>query len=99
MSGKETDMRDSTQIQTALRADVERLAAPGTRRVGTRGHALARAYLLERLTALGLAPYRGDAFGLPYRAGRQDFENLVGVVPGRAAGLPPVLLGAHYDTV
>jgi hypothetical protein len=90
---------NSSEIQVLLRTDVERLAAPGTRRVGTHGHQLARDYLIERLTALGLAPYRGDRFALPYRAGRQDFENLIGVVPGQQPGLAPVLVAAHYDTV
>jgi hypothetical protein len=89
----------TADIRAALRADVELLAAPGTRRVGTRGHQLARDYLVGRLTALGLAPYRGAGFGLAYRAGGQDFENLIGVVRGRQPGLPPVLLAAHYDTV
>jgi hypothetical protein len=92
-------VEDHSDIQAALRADVERLAAPGTRRVGSRGHRLARDYLLERLTALGLAPYRGADFALAYRGGGQVFENLIGVVPGKQPGLAPVLLGAHYDTV
>src|SRR5689334_23116549 len=74
-----TDMKDSTELQAALRGDVERLASSGTRRVGTSGHDQARDYLLGRLTGLGLTPYRGKTFSLPYRSGRQDFENLVGV--------------------
>lgn len=92
-------MSDSDRRQAALRADVERLAAPGTRRIGTTGHELARAYLVERMTALGLTPYRGETFGLPYRSGGQHFLNLIGVVPGQTPGLAPVLIGAHYDTV
>jgi hypothetical protein len=92
-------MNNGTEILASLRTDVERLAAPGTRRVGTRGHDLARDYLLGRLAELGFIPYGPDSFGLPYHAGRQDFENLIGVVAGRTSGLPPVLIGAHYDTV
>jgi hypothetical protein len=75
---RDDPVNNPSSIQAVLRADVERLAAPGTRRVGTAGHQLARDYLVERMTALGLAPYRGSRFGLAYRAGGQNFENLIG---------------------
>jgi hypothetical protein len=69
--------------------------------VGSRGHAQARAYLERRLAETGLTPYRDGAFALGYRNTRAGVEsyNLVGVVPGRDRGLPPVLVGAHYDSV
>jgi hypothetical protein len=81
-----------------LRADVERLARPEGRRVGSPGHAEAAAYLVERLAALELEPYGREAFALPYPDDDGTFANLVGVVPGRDRALPPVLIGAHYDT-
>ena len=81
-----------------LRADVERLARPEGRRVGSSGHAGAAAYLVERLAALALEPYVGEAFSLPYPDDDGTFANLVGVVPGRDRTSPPILIGAHYDT-
>jgi hypothetical protein len=69
--------------------------------VGSAGHARARAYLERRLGELGLAPYRGDSYALSYRNPRARVEshNMVGVLPGRERRLPPVLIGAHYDSV
>ena len=29
----------------------------------------------------------------------QKFTNLVGVIPGKDRSLPPILVGAHYDSV
>jgi Zn-dependent M28 family amino/carboxypeptidase len=46
----------------------------------------------ERLAELGLRPER-QAFGYRGRA----FFNVVAELPGREAGLPPFLAGAHYD--
>jgi hypothetical protein len=81
-----------------LRGDVEALATPAGREVGSARHERARGYLLGRLGELGLKPYDGDGFSLPYRVGGTDFANLFAVVPGRDRSLPPLLLGAHYDT-
>ncbi|MDF1521527.1 MAG: M28 family peptidase [Trueperaceae bacterium] len=78
--------------------DVERLALPDGRAVGTAGHASAQAYLIARLAELDLEPY-GDAFALPYAAGDRRFANLVGVAPGLDRGAAPVLIAAHHDTV
>ena len=85
----------------SLRADVDAIARPEGRMVGSPGHARARAYLERRLDALGLAPYRGEGFALSYRnqlAGKES-HNLVGVIPGTDRRLPPLLIGAHYDSV
>jgi hypothetical protein len=84
-----------------LRADVEAICSLDGRMVGTPGHARARAYLERRLADLGLSPYRGDGFALAYRnmRARVESHNLVGVVPGRDHRLPPVIIGAHYDSV
>lgn len=84
-----------------LRADVDAICLREGRTVGSMGHARVRAYLEQRLSEIGLAPYRGEGFGLGYRnrRGRTESHNLVGVVPGADRRLPPVLIGAHYDSV
>ncbi|MBI1918238.1 MAG: M28 family peptidase [Planctomycetes bacterium] len=82
-----------------LQEEVEALAQPEGRVVGTLGHEQARRHLVERLRAIGLSPYRGHTFGLPYRAAGRDFCNLIAVAPGRDPALAPVLIGAHYDSV
>jgi len=82
-----------------LRADVEALATPAGRIVGTTGHAAARRFLLDRFASLGLTPFRRGDFDLPYEMLHQRFHNLVGIVPGRDWRKPPILVGAHYDSV
>src|SRR5262245_19231460 len=81
-----------------LNEEVERLAFAAGRVVGSSGHERARRHLEERLQTLGLQPYRGHTFSLPYRAVDQDFCNLIAVVPGDNRDLPPLLVGAHYDS-
>jgi hypothetical protein len=83
----------------SLKSDTETLATPDGRKVGTAGHARARGFLVDRMRAIGLSPYRGADLELPYARGGQEFRNLVGVVPGTTPGLSPVLIGAHYDSV
>lgn len=88
-----------------LKCDTEALALPKGRRVGQPGHDVARKYLTERLHEIGLIPFKGRQFDLcydlPLRGTTKPhrFTNLVGVVPGRNRKLPPILLGAHYDSV
>ena len=88
-----------------IEADTRALALERGRRVGQPGHEVAREYLLGRLEEIGLEPFEGESFELPFRAreagtGREiTFTNLVGVVPGADRSLPPVLVGAHYDSV
>lgn len=88
-------MKPATRV---LRDDVANLALPGGRPVGSAGHARARKYLLDRMDKLKLEPYTHAGFELPYTRGRMDFTNLAGRIPGRDPTLPPLLLGAHYDT-
>src|SRR5438093_1685425 len=82
-----------------LQEEVEALAQPEGRVVGSLGHERARQHLVGRLQKIGLSPYRGHTFALPYRAAGRDFCNLISVAPGRDPSLAPVLIGAHYDSV
>ena len=81
------------------------LALPLGRRVGQPGHDVARDYLLKQMKRIGLEPFHGDSYELCYelphpRSGElTTFTNLVGVIPGKDRSLPPILLGAHYDSV
>ncbi len=79
--------------------DTKGLALPEGRRVGQPGHALARQYLVGRLKEIGLEPFSGNSFELPFSGNGQSFCNLAARLPGRNPGLPPVLIGAHYDSV
>ncbi len=85
-------------MQTQLRLDVEKLASPGTRKVGSSGHAQAIQYLVQRMTQVGLQPYSGDSFELPYKVDSSAYTNLAGVWPGSDPSLSPLMLVAHYDT-
>lgn len=81
------------------------LALPDGRRVGQPGHEVAREYLRGQMERIGLQPFEGSSFELPYERDHpnhgelQAFTNLVGIIPGRDRSLPPILLGAHYDSV
>lgn len=66
--------------------------------VGSKGHAKALDYLVGRLGDAGCVPYSGKSFKLPYRQNRTNSCNAVGVIPGRDRKLPPLLIGAHYDS-
>lgn len=81
-----------------LEHDVEALCRFPTRTVGTPGHLAARRHLLDRFAELGLAPYSAAKFELPYGPLELDLANVVGVAAGTDAALPPLLIGAHYDT-
>jgi hypothetical protein len=83
----------------SLRQEVESLALPAGRVVGTPGHERARRHLEDRLRVLDLQPYQGETLALPYRATGQDGCNLVAVAPGCDRTLAPILIGAHYDSV
>lgn len=79
--------------------------------VGSPDHARVQAYLIQRMTALGLqtstqtGPLSPGAIRRLERAGGDpaaaDYSatNLIGVLPGRNPALPAVALMAHYDTV
>jgi hypothetical protein len=88
-----------------LKKHSQALALPLGRRVGQPGHDVARDYLLKQMKRIGLLPFHGDSFELSYELPHpstrklQTFTNLVGVIPGSDRSLPPILLGAHYDSV
>ena len=89
-----------------LREDVAELAHAGGRKPGTLGHRRAEHYLVERLLTVGLSPYRGDEFRLPFeipqelrRGGVTEGMNLVAVARGTNRDAAPLLLGAHYDSL
>jgi hypothetical protein len=74
--------------------------------IGSAANHAARDYLLQRMTALGLAPevHRGAAFYDRVRGGKLNIgggsvENLVGVLPGRDRTSSAMALMAHYDSV
>lgn len=82
-----------------LKEDVRRLCLPGGRMPGSEGHEIAAEYVIQRFEELGLAPYAGGSFRLPYHAQGEDFNNLMAVVEGTDPDRPPVLIAAHYDSV
>lgn len=81
-----------------LKRDVEELVVSGGREPGSNGHAAARAFLLERVKALGLEGYPGDSYESPYKGPGFTFVNVMGKLPGKQSDLPPLLVAAHYDT-
>ncbi|MBM3288675.1 MAG: M28 family peptidase, partial [Candidatus Hydrogenedentes bacterium] len=89
---------ERTIMLDRLRADVQRLAQPHGRQVGTPGHSGARAYIVERVRGLGLEPYAQGRFEFPYAAGEIKLTNVLARLPGARRSLPPVLVAAHYDT-
>jgi hypothetical protein len=90
---------DIHALATLLEQDVRELCQPGGRVVGTEGHAVAEAWVARRLADIGCEPYRGESFAMPYHLNGEDFTNFAGLVPGADRSLPPVLIGAHYDSV
>lgn len=82
-----------------LRADVEAITVSEGRQVGSPGHRQVARFLVGRLRQLGLDPYRGESFELPYEQPGMRGCNLAAVLPGLRRELPPVLVGAHYDSV
>lgn len=67
---------------------------------GSPAHAEARAYVLDRLRALGLTPEIQEAIGSPDRAVHRlvFLHNVVARLPGTRGSGPAVLLVAHYDS-
>lgn len=83
--------------------DVETLAADAMegRQTGTEGSRRARAYIVDRLKAIGVAPVEGT-FERPFTfTGRDGAErtgtNVVGVIPGSRDSSHYIVVTAHYD--
>ena len=94
-----TNMKPNQSLAKQLENDVDKLCQPCGRRVGTEGHRLAEKWVEQRLNEIGCLPYRGDRFSLPYEMGGVRFTNFAGVIAGQDRTLPPLLIGAHYDSV
>jgi hypothetical protein len=77
---------------------VRGLARPEGRQVGSSGHATAEAWCRQQLQQLQLLPYAGQSLDLPYTRENLNFLNFAGVIPGADRDLPPLLIGAHYDS-
>jgi hypothetical protein len=86
-------------LSARLEKDVRELCKPEGRVVGTDGHAVAEVWVARRLAGIGLEPYRGDSFAMSYHLDGENFTNFAGVVFGADRSLPPMLIGAHYDSV
>jgi hypothetical protein len=107
-SGIEMNLSSFNELARKLKADVYDLCLPEGRMVRTEGHKVAEEFLMRRLEEVGCVPYAGGTIEMPYVAeafispnelGDHEFLNLIGVVPGTNRDLPPVLVGAHYDSV
>ena len=90
---------DNHSLSFILEQDVLELCQAGGRMVGTPGHVKAENWVARRLEEIGCESYKGDSFALPYSRQGLGFTNFAGVVPGADGTLPPVLIGAHYDSV
>jgi len=50
------------------------------------------------MAEIGLAPYAGTSFELPYGKQSKDFTNLIGVVKSTRPAAQPLIIAAHYDS-
>lgn len=98
-------MKPNRHLITSLKTHCEALALQNGRRVGQPGHEIAKAFLLAQMKRLSLLPFRENSLELSYERlhpktrKNQSFTNLVGVLPGKNREKPPILIGAHYDSV
>jgi acetylornithine deacetylase/succinyl-diaminopimelate desuccinylase-like protein len=78
--------------------DLDSISRP--RPPGSKAHGEVRDILLQTMQHMDLMPYEGKVFLWSYHGqGSDTFANVLGVLPGRDASLPPMILGAHYDSV
>jgi hypothetical protein len=94
-----TKMKPKQKLAKRLEIDVRELCQPCGRRVGKKGHQIAEQWVEKRLQEIGCVPYRENSFSLPYQVDGISFKNFAGVIAGQDRSLPPVLIGAHYDSV
>lgn len=91
--------------EAAALADLRALSADfmDGRQTGTRGAAIARSYISERFTEIGLTPVRADGFNHDFTytpRGQTDMTdgiNLIGMIDGRGEDGPVIVVTAHYD--
>jgi hypothetical protein len=88
-----------SNLSKILRTETEAICYTDGRMVGSDGHERAKIRLKRRLEEIGCKPYIGRSLELPYQFKGKSFCNLVGRIPGANRKLPPVLIGAHYDSV
>lgn len=81
-----------------LQNHIHHLCPANGRTVGSQGHQEVQQYLIDQMHALGLKPYKGEDYRLLYTHKGISFCNLAGVIPGKDPTLPPLLIGAHYDS-
>ena len=67
--------------------------------VGTDGHKRAEKWVAQKLSEIGCEPYSGKSYALPYEREGISFTNFAGSIACKDRDLPPILIGAHYDSV
>lgn len=78
---------------------IRQLASPAGRMPSTRGHCYAEELILGWMRDLGLEAYKGVDYVIADTQHQPSPINIVGVLPGMDREAPPVLIGAHYDSV
>lgn len=89
---------DINTLALSLKKDVLELCQPEGRMVGSTGHLKAEEWVSRRLSEIGCLPYAEKSFAIPYTSNERHFTNFVGCITGEDRTLPPVLIGAHYDS-
>ena len=85
-------------MDTTTAFEIRRIIRP--RPPGSAAHAEVQEILARAVRQLGLAPFGRNGYLLPYHTdGNVRLANIAAVLPGRDPSLPPMILGAHYDTV
>ena len=87
-----------------LLSSIAALTAPGMdgRAAGTDGARRARAWIVGRLTALGVEPAMPDGFAMPFQFSTASGAtvtgtNVVARCPGKRPAAPAIVVSAHYD--
>ncbi len=86
------------RLERQLRKDVQVLCPAGGRYIGTPEHDRAREFITRRLQEIGVQPYAGS-YEHRYKFDGHVMTNIAGVIYAHQPTGPPVLLGAHYDSV
>ena len=92
-------MKETKLLIQDLESHVRELCQPEGRMVGTDGHKRAEKWVAQKLSEIGCEPYSGESYALPYEREGISFTNFAGSIAGKDRDLPPILIGAHYDSV